>query len=211
MKIIQQEIRTPRTARYCTAGDIKNANALWFVLHGHSQLARDFIGQFDYLAEPGSAVIAPEALSRAYYGSRIGASWMTKEDRENEITDYVEYLNNLLEKILSESKQGAEINIIGYSQGAHTAVRWFTGCKHKVERLFVCSSDFPRDADFSTLKQKLADAKMYYTCGDEDEFIPMEWFDAAVMHLNESGIAIEPVRFKGRHVVNHELIKNILK
>ncbi|MEZ4763957.1 MAG: hypothetical protein R3C26_12480 [Calditrichia bacterium] len=41
-------------------------------------------------------------MSRFYLQStngRIGATWMTREDRENEIADYLAYLNNLSEAI----------------------------------------------------------------------------------------------------------------
>ena len=71
-------------------------------------LAGDFIKTFDELASNGDFVIAPEALSRLYvkgdYGN-VGANWMTKEDRENEISDYINYLDELFEKEITPYKK----------------------------------------------------------------------------------------------------------
>ncbi|NIP78275.1 MAG: phospholipase, partial [Gemmatimonadetes bacterium] len=86
---------------------------VWFVLHGYGQLAERFVRRFDAL--PGvrdgmRAVVAPEALSRFYveeevtgpHGpeSRVGATWMTRADREHEIRDYVEYLDRVAAAVL---------------------------------------------------------------------------------------------------------------
>jgi predicted esterase len=172
-------------------------------------MAGEFIKQFDYLVSDSSIVVAPEALSRSYFGTKIGASWMTKEDRENEIADYVEYLDNLLTELRVKLPKDVKVNILGFSQGVHTAVRWFVRSKYQFENLVLCSSDFPRDVSFDLLKEKLNSSKMHFMCGDEDEFIPMDSFESAIKFLDEQNIPVERYRFKGRHVVNHDIIKKI--
>ncbi len=105
-------IRVPRTARYRVLGDPERAAEVWFVLHGYGQLAERFVARFQALpglAEGTRAVVAPEALSRFYLDvgggehgadSPVGATWMTREDREHEIRDYVEYLDRLADELL---------------------------------------------------------------------------------------------------------------
>ena len=51
----------------------------------------------------------------------MGASWMTREDREQEIADYVDYLDD----VVTWAGPGvARLRVLGFSQGVHTAARW---------------------------------------------------------------------------------------
>jgi predicted esterase len=188
----------------------QHAKTVWYVIHGFGQLAGEFIKQFEYLVNENAVVIAPEGLSRSYFGSKTGASWMTKEDRENEIKDYVEYLDNLHAEILSKTVGELNVNILGFSQGVHTAARWFSLGKFQFQNLFLCSSDFPRDADFTKLREKLVKAKCYYMCGDDDEFITADAFEGGKNLLSENNIPFEAFYFAGKHVLNHDIIKRII-
>src|SRR6476469_3720019 len=96
----------PRTARYYTLGPTHGfPRELWFVCHGYGQLASRFLRQFAPLDDGTRLIVAPEALSRYYLDPvaerrhqrepRVGASWMTREDRFAEIVDYVSYLDQL--------------------------------------------------------------------------------------------------------------------
>ena len=107
MSNIQElHISIPRTARYFTIGEITpNTKNIWFVLHGYGQLAKKFIEPFEELSNDETVIIAPEALSRFYLNGgngNIGANWMTKEDRDNEINDYVNYLDELYSSLFPE-------------------------------------------------------------------------------------------------------------
>src|SRR5690349_9508611 len=95
----EHHVTVERTARYYTLGDEANKNKeLWIVLHGYRNLARNFIEWFSPIAA-NAFIVAPEALSRFYTKgsggpdspSTVGASWMTREDRLNEIQDHVAY------------------------------------------------------------------------------------------------------------------------
>jgi len=210
VNIIPKNILTTKTARYYIAGP-PDAGTIWFVIHGYGQLAGDFIKEFDYLADGNTLVVAPEGLSRAYMSGKIAASWMTKEDRENEIKDYVNYLNAVFEEITKGSvKNSMKINVLGFSQGVHTAARWFTLSKYQFSNLFLCSSDFPQDTDFLTLNKKLKKGKLYYMCGDKDDFIPSDLFEAGKKLLTENNVVFEEFTFSGKHIVEHELIKKII-
>ena len=67
------------------------ARELWYVLHGYGQLAAPFLEEFRAIDDGTRLIVAPEALSRFYEGdaqarlhkdASVGASWMTREDRE---------------------------------------------------------------------------------------------------------------------------------
>src|SRR5688572_6897667 len=130
MKPAEHHIPVTRTARYYTLGEInQNTRDIWIFIHGHRDLAGRFIMKFAELTGKGSFLYSPEALMRQYvkgdYGD-IGASWMTREDREADIKDYVSYLDRLFfDEIEPKAKQyNLKINALGFSQGAATLSRW---------------------------------------------------------------------------------------
>jgi hypothetical protein len=98
----QHRLVTTRRARYYTSGGDGEVAETWIVLHGLSQLASVFITYFEPIVTPERLVVAPEALNRYYLApdssggtknAKIGATWMTREDRENEFAEYVDYLD----------------------------------------------------------------------------------------------------------------------
>ncbi|MBK6951958.1 MAG: hypothetical protein IPH24_07885 [Crocinitomicaceae bacterium] len=99
---MEHKLVISNTARYFSHGNPQAKN-LVVVLHGYGQLASYFIQKFEFLDPENYYVIAPEGLHRFYLNGtsgRVGASWMTKENREDDITNYLLYLNALLEKII---------------------------------------------------------------------------------------------------------------
>src|SRR3989344_4462325 len=125
----QKNIVIPKTARYFILNELsEKIEQVWFVCHGYAQLANYFINNFDELDKSKNLIIAPEGLHRFYwkgFSERVVASWMTKEDRESDIEDYVNYLNVVYDEVISSIKnKNVKINILGFSQGTATVCRW---------------------------------------------------------------------------------------
>ena len=90
-------ITSAKTFRYFTHGDPLKANQIVYVLHGYGQLAEFFIRKFQHLSDD-YFIVAPEGMHRFYLSGssgRVGASWMTKEERETDIQDNLNWLNAL--------------------------------------------------------------------------------------------------------------------
>ena len=101
MEIKEHNIIVQKSARYFTLGyPSDKIKSIWFVLHGYGNLASEFINSFEIINDGENYIIAPEALNKFYlkgfYG-KVGATWMTKENRENEINDYVNLLDSVYE------------------------------------------------------------------------------------------------------------------
>jgi len=120
-------IEVPRTARYWTLAPLeKSRKGTLYVLHGYGQLAEYFIRKFQPAADAGWQVVAPEGAHRFYlqgFSGRVGASWMTKEDRITDISDYVRYLDELRRSRLASDGPLPQV-LLGFSQGVATAFRW---------------------------------------------------------------------------------------
>jgi hypothetical protein len=97
--MIEHHIKVQRTARYYMSCELTEATKeVWIVLHGFAHLAESFLQKFEFAFSDTRVFVSPEALNRFYVQGRygkVGATWMTKEDRLNEIADYINYLNEL--------------------------------------------------------------------------------------------------------------------
>lgn len=208
----ENHIKVTRTARYYTLGEInQDTKRVWIVLHGHKMLAGNFIKTFEELANEGDYVIAPEALSRLYvkgdYGD-VGANWMTKEDRESEISDYVNYLDELYEKEITPYKKqfSFEANALGFSQGAATLSRWLVYGHTKIDKAFFWCGNLAHDVDYSKSEQ-FKNTSIHLVFADNDQYYPADFYKTQVDLLQKQGIEPEFHVFKGKHELSVELMK----
>lgn len=186
MEATEHRIRVPRTARYRVLGDPASADEVWFVLHGYRQLAERFIVRFAELpgvAGGSRAVVAPEALSRFYLDddggehgpdATVGATWMTRVDRESEIRDYVEYLDLVAEAVLDGGAGAASAArrrvVLGFSQGAATASRWVTHGRIDATELVLWGSGLAADLDMDRAREALAGVAISMVVGAADRW-----------------------------------------
>ncbi|MFA3783635.1 alpha/beta hydrolase [Melioribacteraceae bacterium 4301-Me] len=212
--IITKNISVEKTARYFLLGkSFGKVEELWFVLHGYGQLAEDFIKQFEFLNNGSNLIVAPEALNKFYvrgFSGKIGASWMTKEDRENEIADYINYLNKISETIFNDVTP-QKINVLGFSQGTATVCRWLNSSKLKPENIFLCSGGVPPDLHLDKENSFLHKSKLWLIVGNADEFISKDRIDEEEELLKKSGTSYKLIVFDGGHTMNLISLKNILK
>jgi len=211
----EHTIEVPRTARYYEMGSAVGAD-LWIVLHGFGQLAGDFIEYFAELNDGSRIIVAPEALSRYYTASLavpsaerpVGATWMTREDRESEISDYVEYLDALCDEIASS--RSVPVNVLGFSQGAATATRWLTNGRSRIERLVLWGGITPPETDLVHAGPRLRDARVTLVFGTRDHYISDEIVATERNRLETAGIGCEVIRFDGGHVISRSVFPRLL-
>ena len=207
----EHHISVTRTARYYTLGDPENnLSEVWFVLHGHTYLAKFFVRYFRVLEDNRRLIVAPEGLSRFYVNHekrRAGASWMTSEDRLHEISDYVNYLEKLYRHLFETvDRTAVKVHLLGFSQGAATACRWVAQGGAKVDRLAIWAGLVPPDLDLATGGERLRDARLTIVLGDHDEYVDKREAAEQEARFRELGILHEFVRFDGGHVLDKNLL-----
>lgn len=209
-----KHLTVPRTARYAQLGNLsEKTKTIWFVFHGYGHLAEHFIRKFSNLESDDSLIIAPEALSRFYldgFSGRVGASWMTKENRLNEIEDYLNYFDILYQKIGVDDKQ-ITVNLIGFSQGTSTASRVFFLGKNRVDNLYLIAGSVPDDIPKEVLLERLKAKDLLVLYGKEDKLIPADIVKKEMLRLAELGVEINYHEFAGGHTVNEESLAIILE
>ncbi len=200
-------LTTLRTARYFTLGSLQDSTDVWIVCHGYGQLAARFLERFRPIAEQQRCVVAPEGLSRFYLSEspaerRVGASWMTKEDRLHEIDDYVRYLDALQRHVAGGK---AKVTALGFSQGTATVCRWATlGTGARIDRLIVWGGEVPPDLDLTDPRaaERLRNSRLTLVYGDSDEYFTPKVVAATEARLREHDIPYEVVRFEGGHEID---------
>ena len=214
-------LRVERTARYYTLGaDDADVRAIWFVLHGYGQLAGSFVRFFADIAKLGALVVAPEALNRFYLVSPesaparerpVGATWMTREDRESEVSDYVEYLDALSDEIIGErqiAERQLQINALGFSQGAATATRWVTHGRARIDRLILWGGLLPPDTDLKH-GEALRNVPLALVVGNRDQYITEDMLASERARLDGLGIPYDLVPFDGGHVISRSVFPKL--
>ena len=204
-------IHVQRTARYHLLGDPRNAKAIWIVVHGYGQLARFFLNNFEGL-EDDLCLVAPEGLSRFYLDpehQRVGATWMTREDRLHEIEDHVAYLDRLVDLLLQQRSAPIAINALGFSQGVATVARWAIKGKTRFDRLVFWAGSLPPELDRGSLIKWKA-TQVDLVLGDRDQYQQENDLKAASQKLTSVGVVNRTHFFKGAHALDKMLLGKLI-
>lgn len=196
----------PRQFRYFQHGK-SEASVQWVALHGYRQLANRFVRKFESLNPDQHTVYAPEGPSRFYldgHTGRVGASWMTKEDREHDIENYVQQLDAFYSATIAKATPEKKI-LLGFSQGAATAVRWWCKGKATFDELVIWAGTIPKDMDMSTLDVKLNQPVRVFI-GDDDPFNKENHITSALKVLEDSGVPYELKTFAGGHDIDPNVL-----
>lgn len=208
-----RRIAVPRTAKYVEIGaDASVADELWLVCHGYGQLASRFIRRFGVLDNGRRLIVAPEALSRFYLSGgtgphsdedKVGASWMTREERDAEIADQVTFLDRVRERVLAESKgSGLRVVALGFSQGAAAISRWAARTAVPPHHVVLWGSGVPGELFESEGRAGLGRATLTLVAGTSD---PVTHGDRLGIHrqqLDAAGIAYRLVSYDGGHEID---------
>jgi predicted esterase len=211
--IVEHHLAVPRTARYFTVGgDGEGSDALrevWIVCHGYGQLAASFIEPFVPLARPWRRIVAPEGLSRFYLersrvgvntDAKVGATWMTREDRDHEMADQLTYLGAVHDLVRpTPAAGGVRLRVLGFSQGVATVVRWLARGRVRADEVILWAGSFPPDVDVAAFAERLAGARVVLAVGKRDELAPWAAADVTLGRFLDAGIAARLVSFEGGH------------
>ncbi|MBD2720891.1 alpha/beta hydrolase [Hymenobacter armeniacus] len=211
----EHHLLVARRARYHQLGQLSaRTRRVWLVCHGYGQLAQYFIRHFAFLAEadPDTVVVAPEGLSRFYLdgtSGRVGASWMTRDDRLHEIEDHVNFLNQLTGQLLAACPPEVEITVLGFSQGTATVSRWLAQATFRPAHLILWAGGFPPDLPAVAAHALLHGLRLSVVAGTADEYIDAEKLQAQLEQLRQLGGSPIVATFAGRHELNRELLARL--
>lgn len=233
--IQELRIETPRTARvaYLQSGP-NPAEEVWTLLHGYAESAPGFLRRMAAAARPGRLLVAPEGLSRFYRnpeatgagrGGGVGASWMTRTERDAEIRDYVRYLDRVARTMEGQihvsrrKNHGTERDadapsaallrvVLGFSQGVHTAARWAVLGRTRIHRLIFWGASLPPDLPPSAVG-RLRRAKVVLVRGESDRLRRPDEEERDERWLEDSEISYRILTHPGGHEVVPDLLERL--
>ncbi|HYU91218.1 MAG TPA: hypothetical protein VE966_12280 [Gemmatimonadales bacterium] len=218
MTMQEHRLAVRRSARFYTLGEPgASTREVWFACHGYGQLAGRFLEKLRVLDDGRRYLVAPEGLSRFYLSEspterRVGASWMTREDRLAEIDDYVRYLDAVYADVFgSLARAQVTLHALGYSQGASTVSRWAAMGNAQIDRLTLWGGEFPPDLDL-TLEPaagRLRSARVSLVYGRADQFITPKVVDGITGRLRQHEIPYREIAFDGGHELNEAVLKEL--
>lgn len=207
-------MRVGRTARYLTLGPTEGRpDQVWFACHGYGQLASDFLSHCSALDDGKRLIVAPEGLSRFYRGGgngEVGASWMTREEREIEIEDYVGYLDELYTRTFQRiDRDAVDVFVLGFSQGGATACRWVVQGAGHVEHLIVWGEFIPAELHSREGHRHLRAVDLHLVYGERDRYINADQRAEQRQHLDAHGVQAHEWSFSGGHRLDDEILRAI--
>ena len=220
----EHHIAVRRSARYYTIGpNDSSARELWFVLHGYGQLAEQFIRVFETLDDGTRLFIAPEALNRFYTigvesapanERPVGATWMTREDRDHEIDDYVTYLDSVAAEVLAAFRARGKmprVNVLGFSQGTATAGRWVARGTIRPEQLVLWGGFLAPEIDLSTPDQPVRRSKLRLAIGNTDKFVSPARLAEEERRIRAMGAEYRVIHYVGGHGISRDKLLEVTR
>jgi predicted esterase len=212
----EHRVTVARSARYFTLGG-PEPREVWFACHGYGQLAARFLEKLRVLDDGGRYLVAPEGLSRFYLTEspterRVGATWMTREDRLAEIADYVRYLDAVYDDTFARlDRARVTVHALGFSQGAATVSRWTAMGKARVDRLVLWGGEFPPDLDLTRadVAGRLRAARLTLVYGRSDEYITPKVLAGVTERLGAHDIPYRDIPFAGGHELNPGVLRQL--
>ena len=210
----EKEVSYNISNTYTTLNSLtNNTKNIWLVCHGIGYLSRFFIKYFDELDPKKNYIIAPQAQSKYYLGSKythVGASWLTKENTTEEIRNVLRYLD----AVLNEEEFPNNINfiVLGYSQGVSVVSRYIASRKLKCDHLVLMSGGIPKELDPEDFAFFNGETKVSMYYGNEDEYLNDERLNYEKQRFKKLfGNSAKIISFEGKHELKKESLATIIE
>jgi dienelactone hydrolase len=135
---------------------------------------------------------------------------MTREDRESDIADYVDYLDTLYAEIFSRiQREDVTVTVLGFSQGGTTAYRWLTRGRAHADRLVMWGSQLPPEADLTEAAAFFRDVKLTIVYGNRDQYAEEATITKYENSLREKDVPYELITFNGGHRLDRATLRGL--
>jgi predicted esterase len=192
---------------------------VWYVLHGYAMRAVPFLEGFRAIADGTRLLVAPEALSRFYDGTLspgahrnapVAASWMTRDERDSEIVDYLAYLDTVHATITARLA-GARptVTVLGFSQGGAAAARWVATGRVPATRLVVWGSAMAPELDIATPGSPLRRPETVFVVGSGDSYITPKIVAGEAERLRAAQFPFRRLSFDGGHRLDDGVLRQL--
>ncbi|CAN5365908.1 esterase [soil metagenome] len=203
------KLTVSKTARYFTLGNPdEKVKTVIFVCHGYAQLADEFLKSFEPVLRDELFIVAPEGLHRFYTKGheKVVASWMTKIDREDDIQDYILFLDKLCVEVMQLFPQKVNVIALGFSQGAATVSRWIAKGNVEVSEMILWCGFFPPDLELKNIPKNL-NVKLF--TASDDRFMSTEEQKKQIIEIKKAIPGVQHFEFQGKHEMEEVALRKL--
>lgn len=211
---------TTKTVAYTTKNTYTTLNTLnpktknvWVVFHGIGYLSRYFLKYFNELNAEENYIIAPQAPSKYYLNDtyrHVGASWLTKEDTQQETENLIQYMNAVLN---AESiPEHCKLIVFGFSQGVSIATRWVALQKIQCNKLILYAGGLPRELSPEGFEHlTTAETEITIILGSNDAYItPERMVEEEKKATSLFKGRAKAIHFEGGHEIKKDIINSLV-
>lgn len=208
---VEKEVSYTANNSYSTLNTLTSKTKnVWIVCHGLGYLSKYFIKYFKDLNTDENYIIAPQAPAKHYLKNEykhVGATWLTKDNTQQNIPTVLNYLDSVLEA--EKIPNDKHIIIFGFSQGVSIASRWISQRKIRCNTLVLYAGKLPREFTKDNFKQV---NNTVLIVGDKDPYVTPETVSLEKKYAAELfGNTVEFISFNGVHEVKPLLLLDIVR
>lgn len=173
----------------------------WPVLLGFHGYGEDAERQLEVMRRVGEGqawlLVSVQAPHRFYTKAQeVGASWMTRQDRDLAIADNIRYVADVMATVRADWPTTAKTTVIGFSQGVAMAWRAAAYAVRPVAGLIALAGDVPPEIAGDPM---LSLPPALIGRGTRDTWYTAAKMEADRAHLASRGVAVEACEFVGGH------------
>ena len=174
-----------------------SSSRLIVAFHGYAQRAEDVLDHVRRI--PGVSqwrIASVQALGRFYARDQetVVASWMTRQDRELAIADNIEYVDRVVDRLVSPAAPHRLV-FVGFSQGAAMAYRAALLGRHRADGVVALGGDIPPEL----AKIGVAWPPVLIGAGRVDQWYTEARLNADIAVLQSCGATHKVCHFAGGH------------
>ncbi|WP_420581075.1 alpha/beta hydrolase [Reichenbachiella sp.] len=209
---MEHHIRFNFSAPYYTLNELSDQTTdIWIACPGYGQLGKYFIRRFDVFDSKKYFVVVLQGLSKFYLPDQknVGASWMTKEDRETDMRNQKFYFDAVINELFkSKSLSDYKVHLMGFSQGVSMISRMAAYSKVDFKTLVLWAGGFPPELQSEDFEHINGRARLKVVLGDHDEFYTLDKNYQPEVDKMETVIGLKPelITFDGKHEMPREVL-----
>ena len=193
-------LETPTHGRVLIAEATGTSVATIIAFHGYAQNADAMMADLRQI--PGSerwTLVAVQALNRFYTrgDQTVVANWMTRQDRDQAISDNIGYVNRVIEHL-----DPGPICALGFSQGVAMAYRAALLGHHRIDGIVAVGGDIPPDVKSAPAERW---PRLLIAAGHTDHWFTPDKVAADEAFLQTHGVAHTLLRYDAGHVFTDDV------
>lgn len=192
-------IETTTHGRYLVQRPPSTRGPLLVGCHGYAETAEVQLRRLhDVPGLDSWVVVSVQALHRFYHGRsrEVGASWMTRQDRELAIADNLRYVAAVVDAVSGWQAPGTPLVFAGFSQGVAMGFRAACASSQPVGGVIALGGDVPPELEPDALRKV---RRALVGRGERDDLYPAAQWEADCRRLRAAGVEVTPCVFAGAH------------